>query len=69
MKPRARDSKGRFTRVAKAPPIDAALVRSLGADRRPFALTIDEEWVLAILDKRKWRDALNGKRPADHESG
>jgi hypothetical protein len=63
MTPRARDARGRYKKAE--PPIDPALVAQLGKDRRAVSFITDVPWELTILDRRGWREMLDGKTHAD----
>jgi hypothetical protein len=48
-----RDVKGRFTKATPTPPLDPALVRSLGADRRPEILWLQDHDLLVTISRPK----------------
>jgi hypothetical protein len=50
MAKRFRDKRGRFCRPPKAPPLDPAIVKALGQNRRPAIIwTDDYELVVSIV--------------------
>jgi hypothetical protein len=53
MKPRVRDAKGRFCKVAKPAPalIDPEILKSLGQHRRAVDLTLDHQWDVEIISR------------------
>ena len=49
-----RDSRGRFTRAKPKAPLDPALVKSLGAHRRPFEWVAEQPWEIVILERKRY---------------